>query len=196
MNESKRFRKRATDDDDDDDVIIIETSSSPVIVNEHCQHADGSSGDLCREFFSVLCMHCNLYLCYAHVEVHQTWLIEQRDQLVNDFNQRLDQLNQLLEQPDQLRAAVVDNYEIQWKRRLSFLQRLSLEKTVDLKPVVLELKQLFRPIGMVLSQQRCVSSAQIRKVQASFEHFDQNKIVRCPDANARHVCHAFLSLHS
>ena len=191
MSASKRFRKRAADDndddDDDDDVIIIEASSSPVIINEHCQHTDRSTGDLCQEFFSVLCMHCNLYLCFAHVDVHQTLLIEQRDQLVDEFNERLDQLNQLLERPDRLRTAVVENYEIKWKKKLSFLQRLSLEKTVDLKPVALELKQLFQPIRTVLSEQRCVSAAQIRKIQASFEQFDQHKLVRYRNINARYI---------
>jgi hypothetical protein len=170
MNLSKKFKK----DNDDDDVIIIEPSS---IINEFCQHIDKKSNENCREYYSVLCIHCNLYICYIHVEIHRILLINERDQLIDELNERIDELNRLGENPERIQKMLIEKLEVRNEKKVPFIQQLAIEKLFDLNKIIIELKQLFQPIRIIFSQNQCVSFRQIKKIKETFIQFDHNKKV-------------------
>ena len=141
MNLSKKFKK----ENDDDDIIIIDppVSSSSTILKEFCQHTDKTTGESCREYYAVICIHCNLSLCYIHVEIHRILLINERDQLVNELNERINEVNQLIEHPERIQKLLIENLERQNQKRVSFIQQIGIEKLVDLNNIVVQLKELF-----------------------------------------------------
>ncbi|CAF0938522.1 unnamed protein product [Rotaria sordida] len=166
MNLSKRFKKdNGNRDNDDDDIIIIESRTTSSIINEFCQHIDKITGEHCKEYYSVICIHCNLYLCYIHVEIHRILLINERDRLINELNERIDELNQLIENPDKIKQILIEQIEIKYKKKISFIQQLSIEKLMNLNKIIIELKQLFQPIRIIFQQNQCVSLIQIKKIQ-------------------------------
>ncbi|CAF0934953.1 unnamed protein product [Rotaria sordida] len=176
MNLSKRFKKdNGNRDNDDDDIIIIESRTTSSIINEFCQHIDKITGEHCKEYYSVICIHCNLYLCYIHVEIHRILLINERDRLINELNERIDELNQLIENPDKIKQILIEQIEIKYKKKISFIQQLSIEKLMNLNKIIIELKQLFQPIRIIFQQNQCVSLIQIKKIQECFLKFDENK---------------------
>jgi hypothetical protein len=162
MNLSKKFKK-------DDDIILIDSPASS-IPNEFCQDMTGES---CREYYSVICLHCHRSLCYKHVEIHRKLLIDERDQLINELNERIDELNQLIENPDRIQKIFLEKFEI----KISFIQQIGIEKLIDLKKIIDELKQLFQPIRISFQQNQSVSLVQIKKIKQSFIQFDENKKV-------------------
>jgi len=173
MNLSKKFKK---DNDNDDDIIIIESPKS-TILNEFCQHIDKTTGQSCTEYYSVICIHCNLSLCYIHVEIHRILLINERDQLINELNERIDQLNQLVENPDKIQKLLIETLEIKTEKKISFIQQIGIEKLINLNEIIVELKQLFQPIQIILKQNQSVSLFQIKKIKQTFIQFDENKKV-------------------
>ncbi|CAF3485485.1 unnamed protein product [Rotaria sp. Silwood1] len=175
MNLSKRFKKDKSNNDNDDDIIIIESRTTSSFINEFCQHIDTITGEHCKEYYSVVCIHCNLYLCYIHVEIHRIILINERDQLINELNERIDELNKLIENPDKLKQILIEQIEIKYQKKVSFIQQLSMEKLIDLNKIINELKQLFLPIRIIFTQHECVSLIQIKKIQECFLKFDENK---------------------
>jgi len=170
MNLSKKFKKK---NDNDDDIIIIEST----ILNEFCQHIDKITGQSCREYYSVICIHCNLSLCYIHVEIHRILLINERDQLINELNERIDELNQLIENPDKIQKLFIEKFEIKNQKKISFIQQIGIEKLINLNQIIIELKQLFQPIQIIFKQNQSVSLFQIKKIKQSFIQFDENKKV-------------------
>jgi len=172
MNLSKKFKKEPNDDD----VIIIESTKSSII-NEFCQHIDKMTGESCREYYSVICIHCNLYLCYIHVEIHRILLINERDQLINELNERINELNQLVENPDQIQKLLIENLERKNEKKISFIQQIGIEKLINLNQILIELKQLFQPIQIIFKQTQSVSLFQIKKIKQTFIQFDENKKV-------------------
>ena len=179
MNLSKKLkRENSNRNDDDDDIIILESTTTSSIINEFCQHIDKITGESCREYYSVVCIHCNLYLCYIHVEIHRILLLNQRDQLINELNQRIDDLNQLIKNPDKIRKMLFEQLEIKNQTKISFIQQLGIEKLVDLNKIIIELKQLFKPVRIIFEQNQCISLFQIKKIKESFIQFDENKKVR------------------
>lgn len=176
MSSAKRLKK---DHNDDDEVIIIDspprlTSDLP---NELCQHLDQITKETCREYYSVLCLHCNLSLCYTHIEIHRLLLLNERDQLINELNERIDRLDHLMEHPDRIQKLVIDKIEQQNQQKISFLQQIAMEKSLDLKNIIVQLKELFQPIRRILEQTHSISVLQIRKIQQSFLQFDENQNV-------------------
>ncbi|CAF3536192.1 unnamed protein product [Rotaria socialis] len=174
MNPSKRFKNENSNKDSDDDIIIIESTKAPVI-HEYCQHIDNITGESCKEYYAIVCIHCNLYLCYIHVEIHRVLLINERDKLVNELNERIEEINQLIENPDRIQQLLIEQMENRKKTKVSFIHQLSLEKLINISKIINDLKQLFEPIRIVLQKTRCVSSIQIKKIQESFLKFDENK---------------------
>jgi len=170
MNLSKKFKKK---NDNDDDIIIIEST----ILNEFCQHIDKITGQSCREYYSVICIHCNLSLCYIHVEIHRILLINERDQLINELNERIDQLNQLVENPNKIQKLLIEILEIKTEKKISFIQQIGIEKLINLNEIIVELKQLFQPIQIIFKQNQSVSLFQIKKIKQTFIQFDENKKV-------------------
>ncbi|CAF3933582.1 unnamed protein product [Adineta steineri] len=162
-------------DDDDDDIIIIEPTTTSSIINEFCQHIDKITNESCKEYYSVVCIHCNLYLCYIHVEIHQILLLNERDQLINELNERINDINQLIENPDKIQKILFEQIEIKTKMKVSFIQQLSTEKLIDLNKIIIELKQLFEPVRTIFKQNQCVSLYQIKKIKECFVKFDENK---------------------
>ena len=174
MSSSKRF-KRA---DDDDEIIIIDSpKSTSELPNELCQHIDPATKETCREYYSVLCLHCHLSLCYIHVEIHRLLLLNERDQLVNELNERIDRLDQLIEHPDRIQKLVIEKFERETQERISFLQQIAMERSLDLKNIIDQLKELFQPIRLLFQQTRSISFVQINKIRQSFRQFDENQNV-------------------
>jgi hypothetical protein len=176
MNLSKKFKRENSNKNDGDDIIILESTTSSII-NEFCQHIDKITGESCREYYSVICIHCNLYLCYIHVEIHRILLLNERDQLINELNQRIDDLNQLIESPDKIQKMLAEQLEIKTKTKVSFIQQLGMEKLVDLNKIIVELKQLFQPVQTIFKQTQCISLFQMKKIKETFLQFDENKKV-------------------
>ncbi|CAF3790548.1 unnamed protein product [Rotaria magnacalcarata] len=174
MNPSKRFKNENSNKDSDDDIIIIESTKASII-HEYCQHIDNIAGESCREYYAMVCTHCNLYLCYIHVEIHRVLLINERDKLVNELNERIEEINQLIENPDRIQQLLIEQIENRKKTKVSFIHQLSLEKLINISKIINDLKQLFEPIRIVLQKTRCVSSIQIKKIQETFLKFDENK---------------------
>lgn len=158
----------------DDDVILVESATTAPVINESCQHVDQSSGDLCREYHAALCLHCRLLLCYTHVELHRLWLLNERDQLIDELNERIARLNQLTDSREMFQKILFEESE----RKLPFVQQLSLAKVVNVDEALRELKQLFDPVQNVFQRHQCVSLAQIKKIRDCFRQFDENKKVK------------------
>lgn len=169
MNSSKRFKK---DNDDGDDIIIIDSPTSSLILNEFCQHTDQTTGETCREYYSVICIHCHLSLCYVHVEIHRILLLNERDQLINELNERIDDLN-----PEKIQKFLIDQFERKTQKKLSFVQQIAMEKLIDLNNIIIQLKELFQPIRIIFKENRSVSLFQIKKIKQTFQQFDENKNV-------------------
>lgn len=177
MNLSKKFKRQITTDNNNDDDIIILESSSTSYPNEYCQHIDKITGESCREFYAVLCIHCNLSLCYIHVEIHRILLTNERDQLINELNQRIDDLNQLIDNPNQIQKFLIEEFQIKYENKFSFLQQIGIEKYVNLNEITQELKQLFQPIHHIFQNNHTVSLFQIKRIKQCFLQFDENKKV-------------------
>lgn len=177
MNLFKRFKRESSKRDEDDDIIILE-SRTTTNVSEYCQYIDKNTGESCKEFYAVVCMHCNCYLCYVHVEMHRFLLIIERDQLIDELNRRINEINQLTENPDKIHKLLIENLEIRNQKKVSLLQQLSLEKLVDINKTIVELKQLFQPVRTILQHNQSVSFIQIKKIRESFLKFDENKKVK------------------
>ncbi|UJR28777.1 hypothetical protein I4U23_010003 [Adineta vaga] len=173
MNLSKRFKKdQNIEYHTDDDIILIEPTTSSII-NEFCQHKDKITNDSCREYHSVVCMHCNLYLCYIHVELHRLLLVNERDQLINEINEEIYNLNEIIRNPNQIQKLVFEQNE----RKLSFLQQLNLEKTLNLSQIINELKDFFQPIRNLFQQNQCISIIHINRIKESLIKYNENKKV-------------------
>jgi hypothetical protein len=171
MNVSKKLKR---ENDNDDDIIIIDSPppTSSVIPNEFCQHIDQTTGESCREYYSVVCIHCHLSLCYIHVEIHRILLLNERDQLINELNERIDELN-----PEKIQKFLIDKLERKNQKKLSFIQQIGIEKSIDLNDIIIQLKEFFQPIRIIFKQTQSVSLFQIKKIKQSFRQFDENKNV-------------------
>ena len=169
MNFSKKFKRGADDDDDDDDVVIIE--SPP---NDVCQEID----ETCREFASVVCLHCQLRLCYVHLESHRLRLLNERDALIDEFNQHLQQLHHWQKTPDDLLNLLTENYERKFQRRFAFPQRSALVKLLDLDQLFNALNDALQLNGKILNEQKGVSVVQLDKLQQSFAQYEERKRVK------------------
>ena len=177
MSSAKRLKK--DNDNDDDEIIIIDSPRLTFeMPNEFCQHTDQTTKEICREYYSVVCLHCNRSLCYTHVEIHRLLLLNERDQLINELNERIDRLDQLFEHPDQIQKLVIDKIEQHNQQRISFLQQIAMEKSLDLKNIIVQLKELFQPIRLIFEQTHSISVLQIQKIQQSFRQFDENQNVK------------------
>ena len=166
-NSSKRFKK-----DNDDDIIIIDSPTSSLILNEFCQHTDQTTGETCREYYSVICIHCHLSLCYVHVEIHRILLLKERDQLINELNERIDDLT-----PEKIQKFLIDQFEQKTQKKLSFVQQIAIEKLIDMNNIIIQLKELFQPVRIIFKQTQSVSLFQIKKIKQAFQQFDENKNV-------------------
>ena len=175
MNLSKKFKRQTTDQDDD--IIIIESLSSDSR-NEICQHVDQATGEQCQSYVSVLCMHCQLYLCFIHLEVHRILLIDERDRLSDQFNERVDHLCQWRAHPMQCQAFLMENYQVKFKRKLSFVQRLALEKSINLTRIIDELQALLQSVRILFCQQQSVSSFQLERMRESLGQYDRKRLVK------------------
>ena len=174
MNLSKKFKRRTTDEDDD--IIIIEPSSSESR-NENCQHVDQITGEHCRDYYSVVCIHCQLHLCFIHLDLHRLLLIDERDRLTNQFNERVDHISQWREHPVQCHAHLMENYQVKFKRKLSFVQRLALEKSINLGQIIDQLQALLQPVRVLFCQQQCVSSFQLERMRECLRLYDRRRLV-------------------
>ena len=173
MNHSKRFKRENANRTVDDDIIVIQ----PITSSEFCQHIDRTTDECCKEYYSVVCIHCNLHLCYMHVEMHRILLINERDQLINELNARIDELNQLIENPKQLEKLLIEHLEVKHQMKISFLQQLSTLKLIDLNRIIMELKQIFQPIRNNINLNQCVSLFQIKNIKETLMKFDESKKV-------------------
>jgi hypothetical protein len=169
MNSSKKFKK----DNNDDDIIIIDSSASSLILNEFCQHIDQITGESCREYYSVICIHCHRSLCYIHVEIHRILLLNERDQLINELNERIDELN-----PERIQKFFIEQFERKTQKKLPFIQQIAIEKFIDLNNIIIQLKEFFQPIRILFKQNQSVSLFQINKIKQTFQQFDENKNVK------------------
>lgn len=169
MNLSKRFKR---ENDNDDDIIIIDSPPTSSSSNEFCQHTDQTTGESCREYYSVICIHCHLSLCYIHVEIHRILLLNERDQLINELNERIDELNS-----EKIQKFLIDKFERKTQQKLSFIQQIGIEKLIDLDNIINQLKELFQPIRIIFKQNQSISLFQIKKIKQSFRQFDENKNV-------------------
>lgn len=173
MNLCKKFKK-TNNDNDDDDIIILDSKISSNI-NEFCQHIEKTTNQTCREFYSVVCIHCQLSLCYIHAEVHRILLVNERDQLINELNERIDELNQLIDHPERLEKILIQKYQLKIQQNIPFTQQIGLSKSFDLNQIINELKKLFQPIRNLCRQNQSVSIFQIKRIKQSFRQFDENK---------------------
>ena len=162
MNFSKKFKR----ENDDDDVVIIEPSVKRNS-NEFCQEFDQS----CREFSSVVCLHCHRTLCYEHLEFHRQILLNERDELINEYNRHLENLIRWRNFPKEF---LQENYQ----RTFSFVQRLALEKFIDFEKFFVALNESFEPNRKLLDEQKSVSVVQIEKLRQSFVEFEEKKRVK------------------
>ena len=189
MNLSKKFKRQTDDDDDDDDVVIIESPSTSATTDgnktEFCQELDATSRLACREFASVVCLHCQRHLCYIHLESHRLQLLNERDALINEFNQHLQQLYHWQKHPDDLLNLLTDNYERKFLRRFAFPQRSALAKLVDLDQLFDALNESLQLNGKLLNEQKCVSVVQLDKLQQCFAQYEEKKRVRIFSSSLR-----------
>ena len=196
MNEFKRFKQSTNgDNDDDDDVILLDSIST----NEnrsslhHCRHKELNSGVECHEYLAAICVHCNLHLCYKHLELHRFSLMMERDDLIDQINERIALVDQWKKHPEQLRNLLIDNHQLKLKKNISFLERVELEKLINLQKILNQLKFLFEPIKKLLHQQRCISPFQIKTIQEAILKYDEEKLVRQSRIKFDHLKRFFLS---
>jgi hypothetical protein len=99
-------------------------------------------------------------------------LLNERDQLINELNERIDELN-----PEKIQKFLIDKLERKNQKKLSFIQQIGIEKSIDLNAIIIQLKEFFQPIRIIFKQTQSVSLFQIKKIKQSFRQFDENKNV-------------------